>query len=57
MNKGWKTQINKLETDLMTIGAKLGDLYPMKKLLDEKENTIQTLKKKLKIHFVEYPQT
>ena len=37
MNKGWKIQIKKLETELMTVGEKLGDLQPAKKLLDEKE--------------------
>lgn len=37
MNKGWQTQIKKLEKGLMKVGAKPGDFQPMKKLLDEKE--------------------
>lgn len=39
----------------MTVGSNLEDSHPVKKLLDEKENIIQSLKKKLQILVVDCP--
>ena len=48
-NKAWDIQTKKLEFDLLGVGADLKDIKMVKKLLDEKENNIQILKKKLNI--------
>ena len=49
-NKGWKTEIKKLESDLVSVGANSKDVRSIKKLLDDKGKTIQDLKGKLEIH-------
>ena len=40
----------------MAIGSKPGNMQHFKKVLDEKEKTIQSLKKKLKIHITDHAQ-
>ena len=55
-NKIWKTKIEKLEVDLIVVGEDPKDSHPIKKLLDDKEKTIQALKKKLKIPRTEHVQ-
>ena len=40
MNRGWKTHVKKLETNLMVVGGKPRNMQPIKKLLDGKEKTI-----------------
>ena len=57
MIKGWQVQIKKLEIDLMVVGKKLDSKKPAKKLLEEKDKTIRSVKKQLKIPVTEYPQT
>ena len=57
MSKAWKTQVKKLEEDLLEKGIQLGTKNPIKKLLEEKDKTIQSLKKKLKIPITDHHQT
>ena len=47
-SKAWQIQINKIEDDAPK---------EMKALLDEKDKVILSLKKKLKMHAIEDPQT
>jgi hypothetical protein len=47
-NKAWQTQIKRLESE---------GPQGLKSLLDEKDKIIQSLKKKLKMHATEHPQT
>ena len=56
-NKVNQTQINRLREHIMTLGAERGKVQVMKKLLDEKENTIQMLKKKLKVQGTKHLHT
>ena len=49
MNEGWKIKIKKLETYHIAMDVNPRNMKPIKKLLDEKEKTIQSLKNKLKI--------
>lgn len=56
MSKGWKNQIKKLEVDLVAIGGKSGEKKSAKKLLEEKDRTIQSLKMKLNIPDSDHPQ-
>ena len=48
-NRGWQSKIKKSEVDLVYVGANPKDFQSVKKLLDDKEKVIQTLKRKLKI--------
>ena len=57
MNKGWQVQIKKLEIDLMVVGKKSDNKKPTKKVLEEKDKTIISLKKQLKILVTDHPQT
>ena len=57
MSKGWQVQIKKLETYLMVVGKKSDSKNPAKKLLDEKDKTISSLKKKIEILVTYHPQT
>ena len=56
MSKGWKNQIKKLEADLVVVGGKFGEKKSTEKLLEEKDKTIQSLKKNLKIPNSDHPQ-
>ena len=56
IEKSWQTQIKKLEVDLMEMGVKPDNKKPAKKLLEEKDKTISSLKKQLKICVVDHPQ-
>ena len=49
VNRGWKAKIKKLEDDIITVGEDPKNIHPVNKILDDKEKTIQALKKKLKI--------
>ena len=57
MSRGWKTHVKKLEAYLMVVGAKPGNMQPIKNLLNEKEKIIQSLKEKLKIIVTDHAQT
>jgi FtsZ-binding cell division protein ZapB len=48
-NRAWHIQIKRIESYIMVVGAEPGNMQPIKKFLEEKENTIQVMKKKLKI--------
>jgi molecular chaperone DnaK (HSP70) len=57
MSKAWQTQVMKLEANLLAKGIQPRTKQPIKKLLEEKDKTIQSLKKKLKILVTDHPQT
>ena len=57
MSKGWNNQIKKLEADLVAVDGKFGENKSAKKLLEEKDKIIQSLKKNLKIPNSDHPQT
>ena len=48
-NKAWQVQVKRLESDIMVVGEEPSKIQPIKKLPDEKGNTIQVLRKQLKI--------
>ena len=48
-NKVNLIQINKLQGDIISLGTEPNNVQATNKLLEEKENTIQVLKKKLKV--------
>ena len=56
-NKANLIQIKNLQGDVASLGSKQGNVQATKKLLEEKDNTIQVLKQKLKIPNVEYAQS
>ena len=47
-SKGWKTQVKKLEADLMNLGSLPAEKKSNKKLIEEKDKLIESLHKKLK---------
>ena len=55
--KGWKTQVKKVETDLVNLGSKPNEKKSNKKLIEEKDKLIETLQKKLKNSTTDHPQT
>lgn len=57
MSKGWQVQIKKLETYLMVVGKKSNNKKSAKKLLEEKDKPISSLKKQLKIPIRDHPKT
>ena len=57
MGEAWKTQIKKLEADLMEIGMNLDSKKSIKNLLEQKDKTITSLKKQLKIFVVDHTPT
>lgn len=57
MTKGYKTLIKKLKEYLIVVGVNSGSKHPVKKLLEDKDKTIQSLKKKLKIPTIDHTQT
>ena len=56
-NKANLIQIKKLQGYVVSLGTKPGNMQAAKKILEEKDNTIQVLKKKLKVHNVEHVQS
>ena len=56
-SKGWKTQVKKLETDLVNIGSKHNEKKSNKKIIYEKDKLIESLQKKLKGFVTDHPQT
>ena len=56
-NKENLIQIKKLQGDVISLGSKPGNAQATKKILEEKDNTIQVLKKKLKISNNEHAQS
>ena len=57
MNKGWQVQIKKLKIDLMDVRKKTDNKKHVKKLLEEKDKTVSSFKKQLKIPVTDHPQT
>lgn len=47
-SKGWKTQVNKLEVDLVNLGSVPVEKKTNKKLIEEKDRLIERLHKKFK---------
>ena len=56
MGKAWKTKIKKLEADLMETGVNSDSQKSVKKLLEEKDKMMTSLKKQLKIPATDHPQ-
>ena len=56
-NKVNLIQIKKLQEDVISLGSEPGNAQATKKILEEKDNTIQVLKKKLKIPNNEHAQS
>ena len=55
-NKVNLVHIKKLQTDVISLGSELGNAQATKNILEEKDNTIQVLKKRLKIPNLEHAQ-
>ena len=49
-------QIKNLQGDIISLGTEPNNMQVIKKLLEEKDNTIQVLKKKLKVSNAEHVQ-
>ena len=56
-SKGWKTQVKKLEADLLNLGLVSAEKKSNKKLIEEKDKLIESLQKKLKGVPFDHPQT
>ena len=56
-SKGWKTQVKKLEADLVNLGLVPTEKKSNKKLIEEKDKLIESLQKKLKGVPLDHPQT
>ena len=56
-SKGWKTQVKKLEIDLISISSKPTEKKSNKKLIEEKDKLIESLQKKLKGSTTDHPYT
>ena len=57
MSKSLKTQVKSYENELIVVGLKPKEKQSVKKLLDEKEKVIKSLKKQLKIPVTDHLQT
>ena len=55
-NKANLIQIKKLQGDIISLGTEPNNVWAMKKFLEEKDNTIQVLKKKLKVPNTQHVQ-
>ena len=55
-NKANLMQIKKLQGDIISLGTEPNSVQATKKLLEEKDNTIQLLKKKLKVPNTQHVQ-
>ena len=56
-SNGWKTQVKKLEVDLVNLGSVPTEKKSNKKLIEEKDKLIESLQKKLKGVASDHPQT
>ena len=56
-SKGWKTQVKKLEADLVNLGSVPTEKKSNKKLIEENDKLIESLQKKLKGAASDHPQT
>ena len=56
-NKANLIQIKMLQGDIIILGTEPNNMQATKNLLEEKDNTIQVLKKKLKVPNVEHVQS
>ena len=56
-NKANLIQIKKLQADVISLGSEAGNAQATKKILEEKDNTIQVLKKRLNIPNSEHAQS
>ena len=56
-NKANLIQIKKLQGYVVSLGIELGNIQVTKNILEEKDNTIQVLKKKLKVLNAEHAQS
>lgn len=54
-SKGWKVKTKKLETNILNLGSQPSDKNANKKLLDEKDNLIESLQKKIKGQVTDHP--
>lgn len=54
--KGWKTQVKKLEVDLVNLGSVPTEKKSNKKLIEENDKLIESLQKKLKGFPYDHPQ-
>lgn len=57
MSKASQTQVKEYENELIGVGVQPKEKQSVKKLLDEKEKVIKSLKKQLKIPNIDHPQT
>ena len=57
MSRAWKTQVKSYENQLIVVGLQPKEKQLVKKILDEKEKVIKSLKKKLKIPITDHLQT
>ena len=55
-SKGWKTQVKKLEADLVNLGSVPTEKKSNKKLIEEKDKLIESLQKKLRGVPSDHPQ-
>ena len=56
-NKANLIQIKKLQGDVVSLGTEPSNMQATKKILEEKDNTIQLLKKKLKFPNTKHVQS
>ena len=57
MSKSFFTQVKSFEVDLIAVGLNPQEKEPIKRLLEENQKIIQSLKKRLKIPITDHPQT
>ena len=57
MSKASQTHVKSYENELIVAGLQPKEKQPVKKLLDEKEKVIKSLKKQLKIPVTDHPRT
>ena len=57
MSRAWKTLVKSYENVLIVAKLQPKEKHSVKKLLDEKEKVIKSLKKQLKILVTDHPQT
>ena len=57
MSRAWQTQVKAYENEMITAGVQPIEKQSVKKLLDEKEKVIKSLKKQLKVPVIDNPQS
>ena len=57
MSMAWQTQVKSYENELVVAGVQPKEKHSIKKLSDEKEKVIKSLKKQLKILVIDHPET